>query len=190
MSEFPETQPYLLPAIIEALLFVAPTGVTVSQLAEVTERKNSEVEEALKVLEDRYTVSGGLRLMWHHNKVELTTTPEYGVFVEKLLGLEATSRLSRAGVETLAIIAYRQPITRPGIDAIRGVNSDGVMKSLLMKGLIEEAGRADGPGRPILYSTTSAFLQQFGLNSITELPPFDYPADVEESTPDNHILKD
>jgi segregation and condensation protein B len=110
--------------------------------------------------------------------------------VEKLLGLEASSRLSRAGVETLAIVAYKQPITRPGIDAIRGVNSDGVIKSLLQKGMIEESGRADGPGRPILYSTTSAFLQQFGLGSIQELPPFDYETLAEDAVEENPLLKD
>jgi segregation and condensation protein B len=93
-------------------------------------------------------------------------------------------------VETMAIVAYKQPITRPGIDAIRGVNSDGVMKSLLMKGLIEESGRAEGPGRPILYCTTSSFLQQFGLTSIEELPPFDYLVDDDGTAADNHILKD
>jgi len=95
--------------------------------------------------------------------------------VERFLGLEATSRLSRAALETLAIIAYRQPISRPQVDAIRGVNSDGVIRSLLSKGLIEEVGRAEGPGRPILYGTTAAFLQAFGLTSLDELPPLEIP---------------
>jgi segregation and condensation protein B len=92
-------------------------------------------------------------------------------------------------LETLAIIAYKQPITRPGIDAIRGVNSDGVLKSLLSKGLIEEAGRAEGPGRPILFSTTSDFLQHFGLSKIQELPPFEEEAPVVPEQP-NQVLKD
>ncbi len=129
-------------------------------------------------------------MKWHKGKVELTTAPEFGTQIEKLLGLEANSRLSRAGVETLAIVAYKQPITRPGIDAIRGVNSDGVIKSLLLKGMIEESGRADGPGRPILYSTTSAFLQQFGLRSIDKLPPFDYETPPDDTSTDNPLLKD
>jgi segregation and condensation protein B len=89
--------------------------------------------------------------------------------VEK--GLEAASRLSRAALETLAIVAYQQPVTRPEIDAIRGVNSDGVLKSLLSKGLVQEVGRAERPGRPILYSTTTDFLGYFGLSSLEELPP-------------------
>jgi segregation and condensation protein B len=120
--------------------------------------------------------------------------------VEKFLGLEATARLSRAALEALAIIAYRQPITRPGVDSIRGVNSDGVMKSLLSKGLVQEIGRSDGPGRPILYGTTSEFLQHFGLASLAELPPFeqvemadalsDGAARPEITKRENHILKD
>jgi segregation and condensation protein B len=103
--------------------------------------------------------------------VQLTTAPEAAQLVERFLGLDATSHLSRAALETLAMIAYQQPVTRPAIDAVRGVNSDGVLKSLLNKGLIQEAGRAERPGRPILYNTTPDFLQHFGLNSLEELPP-------------------
>jgi segregation and condensation protein B len=88
----------------------------------------------------------------------------------------------------MAIIAYRQPITRPGIDAIRGVSSDGVIKSLLSRGLIQEVGRAEGPGRPILFSTTVDFLQHFGLNSLDQLPP--YELEDLESQPKNGLLKD
>jgi segregation and condensation protein B len=100
----------------------------------------------------------------------LTTAPEVAEAVERFLGLEATSRLSRAALETLAIVAYQQPVTRPYIEGVRGVSSDGVMKSLLGKGLVQEIGRAEGPGRPILYGTAPDFLQHFGLNSLTELP--------------------
>ena len=189
MSENPPS-PLPINAMIEAMLFAAPTAVSVAQLAEASEMKIAEVDEALKILETRYSEGGGLRLKWHKGKVELTTDPEFAPQVEKLLGLEASSRLSRAGVETLAIVAYKQPITRPGIDAIRGVNSDGVIKSLLQKGMIEESGRADGPGRPILYSTTSAFLQQFGLGAIQELPPFDYETLAEDAVEENPLLKD
>jgi segregation and condensation protein B len=90
-----------------------------------------------------------------------------------MLGLDASSRLSRAALEALAIILYKQPVTRPAIDAIRGVNSDGVLKSLLHKGLVQEVGRAEGPGRPILYGTTGECLQYFGLSSLAELPPLE-----------------
>jgi segregation and condensation protein B len=93
--------------------------------------------------------------------------------IERFLGLEATTHLSRAALETLAMIAYQQPVTRPQIDSVRGVNSESMLKSLLNKGLIFESGRTEGPGRPILYSTSPEFLQHFGLSSITELPPLE-----------------
>ena len=121
-------------------------------------------------------------------RIQLTTAPEFAGIVEKFLGLEATARLSRAALETMAIIAYRQPITRPGVDAIRGVNSDGVLRSLLNKGLIQETGRAEGPGRPILYAVTNDFLQHFGLSSLEELPAFD--EEPVEEVENNRLLKD
>ena len=101
----------------------------------------------------------------------MTSAPEAAKVIETFLGLEATSRLSSAALEALAIISYQQPVTRPQVDAIRGVNSDGVIKNLLHKGLIQEVGRSEGPGRPILYSTTPDFLGHFGLSSLEELPP-------------------
>jgi segregation and condensation protein B len=108
--------------------------------------------------------------------VQLTTAPELSESIEEFLGLEATSTLSQAALETLAIIAYKQPVTRPEVDVIRGVNSDGVMRTLLSKGLIEELGRADTPGRPIFYGTSSEFLQHFGLETIDALPFVDFEA--------------
>ena len=96
----------------------------------------------------------------------------------------------RAALETLAIVAYRQPITRPGVDAIRGVNSDGVIKSLLSKGLIQEIGRTEGPGRPILYGSTQDFLQHFGLNSLDDLPPFEILEQEGVSQEEQRLLKD
>lgn len=103
--------------------------------------------------------------------VQLTSAPESSAAVERFLGLEATARLSQAAVEVLAIVAFMQPVTRPQIDQIRGVNSDSSLKSLLSFGLIEEVGRLETPGRPIIYSTTPEFLQYFGLSSIDALPP-------------------
>jgi segregation and condensation protein B len=159
-----------LSAELEALLFAAPSSVTLTQLATVLEIPLTEVEKGLAELQERY-VQGGLRLQRHQGRVQLTTAPEAAELVERFLGLDVSSRLSRAALETLAMIAYQQPVTRPEIDAVRGVNSDGVLKSLLNKGLIQEMGRAERPGRPILYSTTPDFLQHFGLNSLEELPP-------------------
>lgn len=188
MTDLPKTLTDLsLEARIEALLFVASMPVSVSQLAEVLECSAEEVDQGLQALDNLYA-NRGLALQRHDGRIQITTHPVSGALVERFLGLEASQRLSRAALETLAIIAYRQPVTRPGVDAIRGVNSDGVMKSLLSKGLIQEGGRAEGPGRPILYATTSAFLQHFGLNSLNNLPAFD----VEETiiTDENRLLKD
>lgn len=161
-----------LPALLEALLFVASGPVTVAQLAAAVEQPAEIVELALGELEAGLVRFGrGLRLQRYRGRVQLVTAPQTTQAVERFLGLDAGSRLSRAALETLAIILYRQPITRPQIDAIRGVNSDGVLKGLLMKGLAQEVGRADLPGRPILYSATTECLQYFGLTSLAELPP-------------------
>jgi segregation and condensation protein B len=165
---------------LEAMLFVAAEPVTTSQMAAALDVSTSVVERGLNEL-DASLASRGLRLQRHAGRVQLTTAPELAELIERFLGLEATSHLSRAALETLAIIAYQQPVTRPQIDSIRGVNSDSMMKSLLNKGLILESGRADGPGRPILYSTTPEFLQHFGLNSILEMPPLARPEDEEET---------
>jgi segregation and condensation protein B len=170
---------------LEAMLFVAAEPVTTAQLSAALDVSNSVVERGLNEL-DASLVSRGLRLQRHAGRVQLTTAPELAELIERFLGLEATSHLSRAALETLAIIAYQQPVTRPQIDSIRGVNSDSMMKSLLSKGLILESGRADGPGRPILYSTTPEFLQHFGLNSILEMPPLAAP-EAEEETHDEML---
>ena len=186
----PTNQPLQLTALIEAILFVAPGPVTAGHIAAAIERSVDEVETGLKDLESAYEQGRGLRLQRHAGRVQLMSAPEAAPVLEKYLGLEMTTRLSRAALEALAIVAYQQPVTRPQLDAIRGVNSDGVLKSLLGKGLIQEAGRSDAVGRPILYGTTAEFLQYFGLSSLQQLPPLDM--DVE--TPDNgsaqKILKD
>ena len=129
-------------AQIEGLLFVAAEAVAPSQLAEALDVSVSTVDVALNELEATLG-KRGLRLQRHGGKVQHTTAPELAGVIEQFLGLEATSRLSRAALETLAIIAYQQPITHPQIDAIRGVNSDSMLKSLLTKGLIYEVGRAE-----------------------------------------------
>jgi segregation and condensation protein B len=163
---------------LEAMLFVAPGPVTTAQLATVLDVAPSVIERGLNEL-DAALATRGLRLQRHAGRFQLTTAPQLAELVERFLGLEATTHLSRAALETLAIIAYQQPVTRPQIDAIRGVNSDSMLKSLLHKGLILESGRADGPGRPILYSSTPEFLQHFGLNSILEMPPLAPPVQPE-----------
>ena len=175
-----------LSAKLEALLFVSGEPVATAQLAAALDVAPSVVERGLNEL-DASLASRGLRLQRNAGRAQLTTAPQLAELVEHFLGLEATSHLSRAALETLAIIAYQQPVTRPQIDSIRGVNSDSMMKSLLSKGLILESGRADGPGRPILYSTTPEFLQHFGLNSILEMPPLAKPE--EEENKQDELLK-
>lgn len=164
-----------LPALIEALLFVSSAPVSPHQLAAALEISISQVEDAIQALDLRLLSRehpSYLRLQKYQGRYQLTTAAEIAPFVEKFLGLEISARLTQAGLETLAVIAYRQPITRPQIEAIRGVNSDSVLKTLLSKGLIQEVGRAEAPGRPILYAVTAEFLQHFGFRSIEELPPW------------------
>jgi len=182
-SESPELP---LEVRLEAMLFVAAEPVTTAQLATALDVTTSVVERGLKELEDSLTARG-LRLQRHGGRVQLTTAAELAELIERFLGLEAVSHLSRAALETLAIVAYQQPVTRPQVDSIRGVNSDGMMKSLLSKGLIQESGRTDGPGRPILYSTSPAFLQHFGVDSLAELPALAVP-EMEASHP-GELLK-
>jgi segregation and condensation protein B len=159
-----------LEALVESLLFVADGAVTVARLAEALEVTPRAVENALTALTESYA-GRGLSLQRHRDKVQLTTHPAAAARVERFLGLAATTALSKAALETLAIIAYQQPVTRPQIEAVRGVNSDSVIKNLLSKGLIEEVGRTEGPGRPTLYATTPEFLQHFGLTALGDLPP-------------------
>jgi segregation and condensation protein B len=185
MSDSQSTSPAVssaelsLSAKIEAMLFVSAESVPVAQIATALDVTASVVERGLKELDEMLSARG-LRLQRSAGRVQLTTAPELAQLVELFLGLEATTHLSRAALETLAIIAYQQPCTRPQVDSIRGVNSDGMMKSLLGKGLIQESGRTDGPGRPILYSTAPEFLQHFGLSSIIELPPLAVSAEPDD----------
>lgn len=156
-------------ALLESLLFVASGPVSTSRLGTALDISPADVSSLLGDLTNLYK-DRGLRLQWIGQSVQLTSAPEASEVVERFLGLEATTRLSPAALEVLAIIAYMQPITRPSIDQVRGVNSDGALRTLLSKSLIEEQGRMDTPGRPILYGTTPEFLQYFGLSLIGDLP--------------------
>ncbi len=166
----------VLCAALKSLLFVASGEVNPAQLAAALELQVAEVEKGLTELAGRYSRLGsdrGLRLQHFRGRYQLTTAPMTSPAIERFLGLETSGRLSRAALETLAIVLYRQPVTRPQIDAIRGVSSDAVLHSLLLKDLVQEVGRAEAPGRPILYSATPECLQYFGLSSITDLPPLE-----------------
>ncbi|MCX7838344.1 MAG: SMC-Scp complex subunit ScpB [Anaerolineae bacterium] len=161
-----------LKVLIESLLFVAESPVTVATLAKTLEANVEQVETALDELKHEYATRG-IRLQRWRDRVQLVSAPEAAPFIEKFLGVNTSGHLSAAALETLAIIAYRQPITRPAIEAVRGVNCDGVIQTLLARGLIQEVGRQDTAARPILYATPFEFLQNFGLQSTDELPPLE-----------------
>jgi segregation and condensation protein B len=181
-----EKQELEITALVEAILFVSPEPLSADQIANILETTPRLVKKALEEIDMLYE-NRGIRLQYHKKKIQITSAPEAAPILEKMLELETTSTLSQAALETLSIIAYQQPITRPQVDSIRGVNSDGVLRTLLTKGLIDDVGRADGPGRPILYSTTPDFLKYFGLSSYDELPPLDF-EEIQEST-DPKVLK-
>jgi segregation and condensation protein B len=165
-----------LVSIVESLLFVADTPLSLRQLADIVSCDLQTMEAALHQLaQDRN--GGGVRLQRHGEQVQLVTCAEAMPYVERLLGLNQASRLSSAALETLAIVAYRQPVTRAEVEAIRGVGSDGVLRTLLGRGLVKEVGRQETVGRPVLLGTTFEFLQYFGLEALEELPPLDLPAD-------------
>jgi segregation and condensation protein B len=165
-----DDQPALtLKSQIESLVFVASEPVRVDRIAVVLRISVEQTEQILDDLAREYA-GRGLRLQRKGRRVQMVTAPEAGDLVRTFLGLELGSRLSPAALEALAIIAYRQPVTRAQIEAVRGVNSDTVLRTLINHSLIEERGRLDQVGRPIIYGTTFEFLQHFGLSSLDQLP--------------------
>lgn len=166
-----------LPALLEALLFVADGPVAEAALARTLGVTPGKVRRALNGV--REDLDGrGIRLQHGPEGVQLITAPEAAAAVEHFLGLESSRRLSTAALETLAVIAYRQPVTRGAIEAIRGTSSDGVLATLRARGLVERVGRAEGPGRPGLYATTQRFLEHFGLERADHLPGLDELAEL------------
>ncbi|MGD8518610.1 MAG: SMC-Scp complex subunit ScpB [Anaerolineae bacterium] len=164
-------------ALLESLLFVADEAVPVDRLATILEIDLPEVEGALVELQQEYQTRG-LRIQQKRQRVQIVTAPEASPYIQRFLGLELTGRLSPAALETLAIVAYRQPVTRAQIEDIRGVNSDSVLRTLVNRGLIEEVGRLEQAGRPIIYGTTFEFLQQFGLSRLDDLPPLELDGEI------------
>ena len=154
---------------IEALLFVSEGPVSLDDLARALRVERDEVEQSVGRL--LYSsVERGTRIVCAGDRVQMVTAPDAAPYVEQFLGLDLSPKLSAAALETLAIIAYRQPITRAQIDAIRGVNSDGVIRSLIAKSLVAPVGRLEQVGRPVVLGTTLEFLQYFGLRSLADLP--------------------
>jgi segregation and condensation protein B len=158
-----------LMAAIEALLMVAEGPVHPEDIAQAIGVEARDVCEAVKQLDAES--SRGWIVQHHGELVQLTTAPRFAEYVRKFLGIERQSRLSSAALETLAIAAYRQPVTRSEIEAVRGVDCTGVLATLIQRNLIEVTGRQDSAGNPILYGTTPEFLMHFGLASLDDLPP-------------------
>ena len=172
-----------LPSLIEALLFVSDGPVELKTLARTLGVTMTVLGGAIEEL--RVQLDGrGLLLQTGPDGAQLITAPHAASYIEALLGIEQQRKLSNAALETLAIIAYRQPVTRATIESIRGVSSDGAMQTLRARGLIEDAGRSQGPGRPTLFATTQRFLEHFGLRSPQDLPDL---GDVALPLPDTSI---
>lgn len=167
---------------IEAILFVSGEPVEEEALRMALEVTPIEIERALSELSDRCDFERrGVRLLRFGRSVQLSTRPEYAPFVEKMLRPVQRQNLSQAAMETLAVIAYRQPATRGDVEAVRGVKCDYSVQTLLNKGLIREAGRRDTLGRPTEFVTTDAFLRHFGIASLEELPEMDFESTPEET---------
>jgi segregation and condensation protein B len=169
----PEERPplELTETALEALLFIAERPLSRREIASLAGVDQDTVDQRLGDLEVTLA-ERGIRLIADGDRVELATSPEAGALVARYVGVDAI-RLSPASLETLAIVAYRQPVTRAAIERIRGVDSDYTVRSLLHRRLIVELGRSDAPGRPFLYGTGFDFLERFGLTSLAELPPLD-----------------
>lgn len=159
-------------AILEGLLFVVgEEGLTIDQIEDVLEIDEESSKNLIMELKKDYEdESRGLRIDFLGNRFKLTTKFEHKEYYQKLIENPETNTLSQAALETLAIIAYNEPITRVQVDAIRGVGSVSIIRKLVAKGFIKESGRSDMPGRPILYETTNEFLDYFGLSSTEDLP--------------------
>lgn len=158
-----------LASAIEAVLFSSNRPLKVRELQPVLDADRATIEHALDELRESLT-HRGLMLQRHHDQIQLVTRPELAGYVRRALRPEVTGKLSTAAYETLAIVAYQQPVTRSKIEDIRGVNSDGVISNLELRDLVQEVGRGPGPGQPKLFGTTIRFLQMLGLESLEDLP--------------------
>ena len=163
-----------LVTVLESLLFVADSPIEPAAIARLLDGDTAVIEANLQRLAKMYQEEGrGLRLQERNGKFQLVTLPAVASIIEDFLNLAMTTKLSGPALETLAVIAYRQPITRMQIEAVRGVDSAGVLRSLAQRGLVEEVGRLEVVGRPVLYGVTDLFMQHFGLLKLGELPPLE-----------------
>jgi segregation and condensation protein B len=165
---------------LEALLFVADGPVSLQDLTQALEIDRKTLIEAVQRLVEA-SATRGLHVVRNHSRIQMITAPDAGPVIERFLGIGHSAKLSSAALETLAIIAYRQPVTRAQIEAVRGVNSDGVLRTLIAKSLVAPQGRLEQAGRPVIFATTFEFLQYFGISSLEELPTLpEFAGDLEE----------
>lgn len=169
---------------LEAILFSLGEAVEIEKLAEALEVREDEVSEAVKTLSKKYEKEArGIKIIEIENSVQMCSNPEYFEGIKRVTQIKKQSGLSSAALETLSIIAYNQPVTKATIDFIRGVDCTYSVARLVERGFIDELGRAETPGRPILYGTTMEFLRCFGLKSLDDLPPLPEKEIPEEEKP-------
>lgn len=178
-------------AALEGLLFVVgDEGLTMNQIKEILNVNDEDLKELISTLRKKYEQEeSGIYLVVLGNSFKLATKKEYKDYYVKLIENPETNILSNAALETLAIMAYNQPITRVKVDEIRGVYSGPMIRKLVAKGLIKEIGRSDTPGRPILYATTGDFLDYFGMSSLEELPEVNITSENINETKDLYKLR-
>lgn len=170
--------------IIEALLFASPEPLTQKKINLIFEENPPNLEAVSKRLSELYLVQGNsFTIQGVAGGFQLRTLPKYDLYVRRLLNKTGKLHLSQAALESLAIVAYKQPISKPEVEMIRGVDCAGVLKTLLKKSLIKIKGRNESPGRPLMYGTTDQFLQAFGLSRIAELPKLKEVAELLDEQP-------
>lgn len=175
---------------IEGILFAAGEPVKAAKLAVVLDKTVDEVEAAVAELKAEYDRdSRGFNIIDISEGYQICSRPEYYTYIREILGEQRNQPLSNAAMEALAIIAYKQPVTRGMVEKVRGVNSDGCVNRLYERGLIEDAGRLDAPGRPVLYRTTDTFLRCFGLSSPKDLPPISFAKTLPEMESEGEQLR-
>ncbi len=159
-------------AAIEAVLFASGDPISIERLSQAFELKSEEIEKYINELEKKYNdTDSGINVVRLENTYQLISREEYAPYIKKAFDIKRRTPLSAAAFEVLAVIAYNQPVTRSFIEQVRGVDCSGVVSTLIEKGLIEERGRLELPGRPLLYGTTKTFLRSFSLNDLGDLPP-------------------
>ncbi len=191
-------QTYNLKDVIYSILFVAGDGVEKSFLAEKLNQSEKQVEKALKELEEELSGSCGVHLLRYKNKVQLSSNPNYATLISDVLNPIREKSLTRAALETLAIIAYKQPITKLEVEDVRRVNSDYAVQILLDQDMIEVVGRKDAVGKPLLFGTTDNFLKRFNIENLSDLPDYEelmqriktLRAEEEEETKSDSLFKD